>query len=119
MDTDDIVQDASLDAPMNEPGRLLAQGRAADVFECGDGLVRRRYRTPHSTLHEAAVMQYVAAHGYPVPRVVEASGSDIVMQRLEGSTMLADLASHPWRLFAHANTLASLFERLHEIPPPP
>jgi aminoglycoside phosphotransferase (APT) family kinase protein len=104
---------------VHEPGELLAQGRAADVYACGDGLILRRYRSDHFSLYEAAVMQHVAAHGYPVPKVVEASGRDIVMERVEGPTMLADLAAHPWRLFSHANTLASLADRLHAIPRPP
>ena len=31
------------------PGPLLASGRAADVFDIGDGKVLRRYRAPHMT----------------------------------------------------------------------
>jgi aminoglycoside phosphotransferase (APT) family kinase protein len=104
---------------MPEPGQLIAQGRAADVFSYGDGLVLRRYRSPFSTLYEAAVMQYVAGHGYPVPKVFEASGTDMVMERVDGVAMLDDFARHPWRLFRHARTLAELHERLHAIPAPP
>ncbi len=103
---------------MQHHGELIAQGRAADVFGYGDGLVLRRYRSDHFSLYEAAVMQYVAQHGYPVPRVVEASGRDIVMERIDGQTMLTDLGKHPWRLFAHARTLADLAKRLHAIPAP-
>jgi tRNA A-37 threonylcarbamoyl transferase component Bud32 len=104
---------------LNEPGKLIAQGRAADVFECGDGLVLRRYRTEHSCLYEAAVMQYVRSRGYPVPEVIEVSGGDIVMERVDGPTMLTDLGDHPWRVFKHAHTLASLVQQLHAIAPPP
>lgn len=104
---------------MPEPGPLIAQGRAADVFAYGDGCVLRRYRTPHSCLYEAAVMQHVREHGYPAPEVVEISGRDIVMERIDGTTMLDDFARHPWRLGRHARTLAELHRRLHEISPPP
>jgi aminoglycoside phosphotransferase (APT) family kinase protein len=97
---------------------LIAQGRAADVFAYGDGLVLRRYRTPHDCLHEAAVMQHVRAHGYPAPDVVEVAGGDMVMERLDGTTMLADLGSHPWRMPRHTKTLTGLLRRLHEIPVP-
>lgn len=55
---------------MTELGPLIASGRAADVYEYGAGLVLRRYRTPTFGLYEAAAMQYVASHGYPVPRVL-------------------------------------------------
>src|SRR5207248_261462 len=50
---------------------------------------------------------------------IEICGRDMVMQRLEGTTMLTDLGDHPWRLFKHAKTLASLALRLHAIPQPP
>lgn len=103
---------------MPEPGELIASGRAADVYAYGDGLVLRRYRTPHDTEYEAAVMRYVREHGYPVPEVIEASGRDMVMQRIEGISMLEDLPKRPWRLGRHARTLADLHRRLHEIEPP-
>jgi tRNA A-37 threonylcarbamoyl transferase component Bud32 len=104
---------------MSEQGALIASGRAADVFAYGDGLVLRKYRTPHDCLYEAAVMQYVRSHGFPVPEVVEVAGPQIVMERIVGATMLDDFARHPWRLFRHAETLAQLHRRLHAIPPPP
>ncbi len=100
-------------------GPPIARGRAADVYAYGDGLVLRRYRTLTFLLYEAAVMSWVANHSYPVPKVVWTSGLDLVMERLDGPTMLADLASKPWRLFKHAATLADLLKRLHEIPPAP
>jgi aminoglycoside phosphotransferase (APT) family kinase protein len=103
---------------MPEPGELIASGRAADVFAYGDGLVLRRYRGLGDTLYEAAVMQHVAEHGYPVPAVVEISGPEIVMERIDGIPMLDDFARHPWRIFRHARTLAELHRRLHALPAP-
>lgn len=99
-------------------GPLLAQGRAADVFEYGDGLVLRRYRTPHDCEYEAAVMRHVVAHGYPAPNVVEVHGGDIVMERVDGPTMLSDFSRRPWLVRRHARTLAELIRKLHAIPPP-
>ena len=34
----------------DEPGPLIASGRAADVYDLGDGTVLRRYRTAHPDL---------------------------------------------------------------------
>ena len=102
---------------MPEQGELIAQGRAADVFAYGDGLILRRYRTEHDVSYEADVMRYVGDHGFPVPAVVEANGRDMVMERLSGPTMLDDFAKRPWLLFRHARTLAQLHKQLHEIPP--
>jgi aminoglycoside phosphotransferase (APT) family kinase protein len=100
-------------------GPILARGRAADVYAFGDGHVLRRYRSDHDTAHEAAVMDHVRRHGYPAPEVVEASGRDLVMERLEGDTMLSDLARRPWRLRSQARTLARLLKGLHALPVPP
>ena len=65
-------------------------------------------------------MEYARSAGFPVPRVFEISdeGTDVVMERIEGGSMLADLESRPWGLKRHAATLAELHGRLHEIPAP-
>ena len=99
---------------------LIARGRAADVYAAGPGRVLRRYRegeTP-DVLAEAAVMEHARHHGFPVPGVHHASGRDLVLDRLEGATMLADLARRPWLVRRHGRTLAKLHQRLHEIPAP-
>jgi aminoglycoside phosphotransferase (APT) family kinase protein len=100
-------------------GRLLASGRAADVFAEGRGRVRRRYRGGGDCQIEAAVMKHAHAHGFPVPQVFDACGSDIVMERIEGRSVLADLMRFPWRLRSHARLLVSLHRHLHEIAAPP
>ena len=40
-------------------------------------------------------MQHARAHGYPVPAVVEVAGSDMVMERVDGPTMLAAMDNGP------------------------
>jgi aminoglycoside phosphotransferase (APT) family kinase protein len=103
---------------MPELGELLARGRAADVYAYGDRHVLRRYRTDHDNLYEAAVMQHVVASSYPAPEVVEVAGRDLVMERLDGPTMLVDLQKRPWRIRRHTATLAGLLHRLHDLPVP-
>ena len=63
-------------------------------------------------------MRHVAAHGYPVPDVFDADGPDIVMQRIDGQTMLDAMGARPWSMTAMARTLAALIERLGHIPTP-
>ena len=103
------------------PGELLARGRAADVFAAGPGRVLRRYREGEGgdTEPEAAAMELARRHGFPVPAVHEAGGRDLVLERVEGPTMLADLARRPWRVGRHGRTLAELHNKLHAIPAPP
>ncbi len=104
---------------MPEVGELIASGRAADVYAYGDDHVLRRYRRDHDNLYEAAVMQHAAAHGCPVPEDVSVSGRDLVMERLDGTTMLTDLQKHPWRIARYARICAELLHRLHAIPAAP
>jgi hypothetical protein len=102
------------------PGRLIGSGRAADVFDLGGGRVLRRYREGEGgdTPPEATVMELARAHGYPVPEVYEASGRDLVLERIDGPTMMADIARRPWRVARHGKTLGELHARLHRIEAP-
>lgn len=63
-------------------------------------------------------MERARADGYPVPRVHDLTETDLVMDRIDGPTMVDDMARRPWRLRQHARTLASLHHRLHDIPAP-
>ena len=65
-------------------------------------------------------MSYLAGHGYPVPRVedVRADGSELVMERIAGPTMLQVLSRRPWTLGDNAALLATLHQRLHAIAAP-
>jgi aminoglycoside phosphotransferase (APT) family kinase protein len=103
----------------DEPGRLIASGRAADVYDLGDGTVLRRYRDAHhDTAREADVMRWVAERGVRVPTVRSASGPDLVMERVDGRTMLQELEAAPYRVVGCARTLARLQARLARVPAP-
>ncbi|MGI9596352.1 MAG: phosphotransferase [Acidimicrobiales bacterium] len=102
-----------------EPGRLLASGRAADIFDQGDGTVLRRYRTDHNTESEARLVSWLHDVGFPVPAVHHADGGDIVMDHIPGPTMMEDLTERPWRVVAHIRTLARLQRRLNSMAAPP
>jgi Phosphotransferase enzyme family len=99
-------------------GRLIGSGRAADVYDLGDGRVLRRYRTPFDTTAEARLMTYLSRAGFPVPEVFDAGGPDLVLAKLSGPDMLADLGRRPWRVAAHARVLAGLHDRLHALEAP-
>jgi aminoglycoside phosphotransferase (APT) family kinase protein len=97
---------------------MIGTGRTADVFQHGRGEVLRRYRTAHDTEREVAAMEHARSHGYPVPSARALNETDIVMERLDGPTMLDDLGRRPWRINRHARTLAELHRRLHAISAP-
>lgn len=48
----------------------------------------------------ALAMRCLHGAGYPVARTESINGPDLVMHRLDGPTMLAELTRHLWRLSA-------------------
>lgn len=98
--------------------QLIGRGRDADVFAIDERWALRRYRSGRSAEAEAAVMEHARRAGYPVPAVREANGADMVIARVDGRTMTAELGRRPWRHAAHARVLADLHRRLAAIAAP-
>ena len=94
---------------------MLAEGRASEILDLGDGRVLRRFKGVGRPAREAEVMGHARAHGFPVPEVFEVRADALVLELVDGPTMLADLKRRPWRMAEHAQTLAVLHARLHEI----
>jgi aminoglycoside phosphotransferase (APT) family kinase protein len=88
------------------------------VFEHGRHEVLRRYREPRDTMREVAAMEHARTCDYPVPAARALNDTDIVMERVEGPTMLGDMMRNPMRMRRHAARLAALLDRLHSIPAP-
>jgi aminoglycoside phosphotransferase (APT) family kinase protein len=101
------------------PGRLIGVGRTADVFDIGGGRVLRRYREDLDVAFEAEVMRWVRDHGIPIPEVFDAEGTDLVMERVDGTTLVDAAGNRPWRVPALGRTLAELHDRLHRVEAPP
>ena len=97
----------------------LASGRDCDVFDAGPGRVLRRAKDGRSMEHEAQVMAWVRDHGVPTPAVYDASGPDIVMERVTGPSMLDAMVRRPFRHRHFAAVLGDLHDRLHAVPVPP
>jgi aminoglycoside phosphotransferase (APT) family kinase protein len=100
-------------SPLGEP---FAAGREADVFALDDARVLRRYRFAADVTAEATVMRHAAEHGFPVPEVYAAAGTDMVMERLPGPTMAQALLAGELSLPDGAAMTADLLARLHEVP---
>jgi len=61
-------------------------------------------------------MTHARAFGVPVPEVFGVSGSDIMMERVAGPTMLEVLARRPWTVRDQARLLARLHAQVHQVP---
>jgi len=109
--------DAGL-AASDEPGPLLAAGETADVFALDEHHVLRRYRAGRDASPEVELLRHVVAHGFPAPAVHQASGPDLVMERLHGPTLLQALAAGEVPIADAAAILTDLHSRLHAITPP-
>ena len=75
------------------PGHLLTSGTWADVYALDDERVLRRYREARDAMPEVELLRHVRAHDFPAPDVLDAHGSDIVMNRLHGPTLLQALGA--------------------------
>jgi aminoglycoside phosphotransferase (APT) family kinase protein len=98
--------------------KLIASGRASEIFDLEDGRVLRRFKAGGDPVREARAMRHAANSGYPVPQVLEVLGDALVLERIDGPTMVEDVKRRPWRLRQHASLLAELHKRLHQIVAP-
>jgi aminoglycoside/choline kinase family phosphotransferase len=103
-------------AGMEPLGPKIAEGRDSEIYDHGPGKVVRIARDGRSLVGEAEVMSYVRSKGYPAPRVYDAGEGYLVMDRVDGPTMLDDAI--PFRIGRNARLLATLHDRLHRLPAP-
>jgi aminoglycoside phosphotransferase (APT) family kinase protein len=98
--------------------KLIAAGRASEILDLGDGTVLRRFKAGGNPEREALVMRHALESGYPVPRVVEVRPDSLVLERIEGRSLLAEVFRRPWSVRRVADVMADLHARLHRIPAP-
>lgn len=102
---------------MQPRGPKLAEGRDSEIYEHGPGLVLRLTRDGRSLVAESELMAYVRSHGYPTPEVHDAGDGYLVMERIDGPTLLDDAV--PFGMRRTGAVLADLHARLHRIAAPP
>jgi aminoglycoside phosphotransferase (APT) family kinase protein len=78
--------------------------------------VLRRFKSGGSPAREAEIMELARGHGFPAPRVLEVHDDGLVLERVDGLTMLTSMRRRPWTLGREARTLAQLHARLHAVP---
>lgn len=103
---------------MSSEPRLLAAGRASEILDLGDGRVLRRFKAGGNPEREALAMRHARERGYPAPEVFEVAADSLVLERIEGPTMLEAVAKERLRLQENARLLAHLHDELHAIEAP-
>ena len=98
------------------PGVLLATGATALVYELDDRRVLRRYRDERRPVDRAANATEIAwAAGIPTPRVLAAHGPDLVLERVDGPTMLAEMSAGRLSMDDAMRLLADLHRVTHAV----
>jgi len=118
MPPSDVIPQGDEAPPADLPGPLLTSGTSADVYALDDRRVLRRYREGRDATPEVGLLRHVRAHGFPAPDVLDAAGSDIVMTRLHGPTLLQALGAGEISISDAAEVLADLHDLLHDVPAP-
>jgi hypothetical protein len=54
-----------LQNPIVEEMRLIAAGRASEIFDLGGGRILRRFKRGGDSEHEARLMRHARSHGFP------------------------------------------------------
>jgi aminoglycoside phosphotransferase (APT) family kinase protein len=99
-------------------GPKLAEGRDSEIFEHGDGQVLRVSRVPRDLRPEARIMNHVREHGYPAPEVFDAGDGWLLMERLDGKSLLDAMPRTPKGIRDGALITAHMHKRLATVPAP-
>jgi streptomycin 6-kinase len=105
-------------------GPKIAEGREAEVYawNADAAAVLKLYRPGYSGHMAESVALTRLGIGGVAPRLIDALEFDgrhgLLLERLDGSDMLAMLERHPWRLLRYARTLAEAQIRIHNVQAP-
>jgi Ser/Thr protein kinase RdoA (MazF antagonist) len=103
-------------------GRKIAEGREAEVYAWDGDAVLKLYRPGFlGDVAEASALATLE-NGGAAPRLIGAVEIDgrrgLILERLDGSDMLALLERAAWRLFGLARTLAEAHVLVNSVPAP-
>jgi aminoglycoside phosphotransferase (APT) family kinase protein len=111
---------------MNDLQKPIAVGRTAEVYPFEDGKVLKLFfpSIPHGWIDkEVDTGRYIQLAQLPVPKIYERVNLNdregVVYERIEGPSLLNELAKKPWNVIHFARLLASLHAQVHAVPAPP
>src|SRR5215813_9280294 len=102
------------------PGKLIGQGRTAEIYAWGDNEALKLYFAGSAASwveSEAQVSRAVAATGLPVPatgEVLEVDGRiGILFERVLGPSMLQQFSAKPWTVAHSLHVFTELHLAMH------
>ena len=106
-------------------GKRIGNGRAAEVFEFGEGRVIKVWREPgmeFALARESAAQQAVSAAGVAVPAVFgeqEVEGRcGLIMERIDGVDGLKAALKSPWKIWSIGRGFGRLHRQLGQVTAP-
>lgn len=110
---------------MDNLEKPIATGRTAEIIPYEDGKVLKLFfpTVPQLWIEkEINTGRYIQATQLPVPKVYERvklkDREGVVYERIEGPTLLNEIATKPWKVAVYARLLAKLHVQVHEVPAP-
>lgn len=109
----------SVTVPVLDDAHLLTRGRTSDVYLLDDTHVVRHLRDPQDSFRNLDLVKHLNAHEFPTARYVRADGPDLVMERLDGVTLLQALDVQDVSITEGVRILLDLHDALRAVPVPP
>lgn len=110
---------------MDDIQKPIAVGRTAEIFSFGDGKVLKLFfpTIPQSWIQkEVDTGQFIMNAHLPVPKVYEMvhlhDREGLIYERIEGPSLLNEMAQKPWKIVKYARMLAELHVKVHEVTAP-
>ena len=103
-------------------GKVIGEGRTAEVMEYGEGTILKLYREEVPQHHidlEYRISTFVYEQGVRTPqthgRVTVEGREGIVYQRIQGPSLLKLIGAKPWLIASYAKQMAALHYSLHQL----
>ena len=110
---------------MNDLEKPIAVGRTAEIFSFGNGKVLKLFfpTIPQSWIQkEVDTGRFIMNSHLPVPNVYEKvylhDREGLVYERIEGPSLLNELAKKPWKFVKYARMLAMSHVKIHDVTAP-
>jgi uncharacterized protein (TIGR02172 family) len=110
---------------MNDNQPPIAVGRTAEIYPYADGKILKLFlpTVPQAWIDkEIEIGRYIQEVQLPVPKVFERAEINnrvgIIYERIEGPSLLNELATKPWNVVRYGRLLAKLHVQIHEVHAP-